>query len=351
MRVLITGGSGFIGRYLTEQLVAAGYSCTILDLVPPNWSANGTRFVEGDVRATERVHAALEGCDTVFHLAAAHHDFGIARETYFSVNEHGSSVVCQAMDDAGVRRACFFSSVAVYGQIPEPRREDSPANPVSPYGQSKLAGEAVFRRWAEQGGARSVLIIRPAMTFGPRNFANMYSLIRQIHSGLFVPVGSGANVKSLSYVENVVDATLALWRRRDLPASDAYNVIDKPDLTSRQIADTIYEALGKTPPGFRIPLPVAMLLGRPFDLAIALTGKNLPISTARIGKLAAVQTKFEGDKLRSTGLAPRVPLTDGIRRMVEWFKREGRTQKPVWHVPSAQVGGPLRTTHSSAGGE
>lgn len=347
MNVLITGGSGFIGRYLVERLGAEGHACTILDLVPPSWSSNGTRFVQGDVRAPSTMRAALQACDAVFHLAAAHHDFGIARDTYFAVNELGSAVLCDAMDEAGVRRACFYSSVAIYGNVPEPHHEDSRARPVTPYGESKLAAEAVFRRWTERGSGRSALVIRPTITFGPRNFANMYSLIRQIHSGLFVPVGSGANVKSLSYVENLVDATMALWQRERAPF-DVYNFIDKPDLTSRQIAETIYEALGKRPPPFRIPLSAAMLLGRPFDVVIALTGRNLPISTARIGKLAGVQTKYEADKLYATGFTPSVTLTDGIRGMVEWFRREGQGQKPVWHIPSAEIGETALTAVAAA---
>jgi nucleoside-diphosphate-sugar epimerase len=336
VNILITGGSGFIGRVFAEQLSAAGHRLVNLDLVAPDTAGVFARDVRGDVRDPASVARAMDGCDAVLHLAAAHHDFGIERDTYFAVNEGAARILCQAMDDAGVTKACFFSSCAVYGEVPEPRREDGPTAPDSPYGASKLAGEAVFRAWSGRGDRRT-LVIRPTVTFGPRNFANMYSLIRQIDAGRYLSVGAGTNIKSLSYVENIVDATLMLWAREDLPAFDVFNYIDKPDLTSRQIADAIYRALGRTPPSFSVPTPLALLLGLPFDAVIALTGRNLPVSTARIRKLAVAQTKFEADKLAAAGFVPRVPLEQGIERMVQWYVREGRAQRPVWHIPPAAV--------------
>ncbi len=342
-RYLVTGGSGFIGRYLCERLAARGDHFHVLDLKPPADAApRPDRYVAGDVRDANAVRAALDGCEAVFHLAAAHHDFGIAYETYFDVNERGSQVLCDAMDAAGVGRVCFYSSVAVYGSAPEPHHEHSPKAPVNPYGASKLAGEAVFEGWATAGGRR-VLVIRPTITFGARNFANMYSLIRQIDRGRFLPVGAGTNVKSLSYVENLVDATLFLWDHAPHGAVERYNWVEKPDMTSREIADTIYEALGRRAPRASVPLPVALALAAPFDAFIKVTGRNLPVSSARIRKLASEQTKFESDRARAAGFVPRATLREGLERMVQWYQAEGRGERPVWHVPPAVAATP--TSH------
>ena len=233
----------------------------------------------------------------------------------------------------------FYSTVAVYGDAPEPHFEDSPTAPNSPYGASKLKGEGIFDAWTQKGDDRRALIIRPTVTFGVRNFANMYTLIRQVQTGKFMPVGAGVNIKSLSYVENIVDATLYLWNGagRIDPGFEVFNYIDKPDLTSSQITDIVYDALGKKQPPFTIPLWFALMLALPFDAVIALTGKNLPISSARIKKLATVQTKFEADKVLSRGYTSKVPLEQGIRKMVDWYMAEGKDQKAVWHTPPAEI--------------
>lgn len=342
MKILITGGSGFIGAYFHRDLRALGQTDLVnLDLVEPEGLAAQAAYVKGDIRDPKALDRAMAGVDLVINLAAAHHDFGIAHDTYYSVNEHGSERVCEAMDRAGIKRAVFYSTVATYGTAPTPHHEDAPTAPESPYGGSKLKGEAVFRRWTEQGDGRRALVIRPTVTFGPENFANMYSLIRQIDSGKYLRFGAGTNIKSLSYVENIVDATLFLLGMKDQKPNRAiapfeiFNFIDKPDMTSTQISDTVSKCLGKKPAPC-VPYAVGMLLGIPFDVVIGLTGKNLPISRARIRKLYKTETKFEADKILSTGFKPTIPLAEGIDRMVKWYQAGGKDRDATWHIPPAE---------------
>lgn len=342
MKILITGGSGFIGSYFHRDLRALGRTdLRTLDLVEPDGVAAEATYFKGDIRDPKALDKAMHGVDLVINLAAAHHDFGIAHDTYYSVNEHGSQQVCDAMDRHGVRNAVFYSTVAVYGTAPTPHHEDAPTAPDSPYGGSKLKGEAVFRKWTEKGEGRRCLVIRPTVTFGPNNFANMYSLIRQIDSGRYFRFGDGVNIKSLSYVENIVDATLFLLGLKDdkpnrhIAEFEIFNFIDKPDLTSTQISDTVSQCLGKKPAP-KVPYGLGMLMALPFDVVIKLTGKNLPISSARIKKLFKTETKFEADKILSTGYQPKVPLKEGINRMVNWYQTGGKHQDATWHQPPAE---------------
>jgi nucleoside-diphosphate-sugar epimerase len=344
VNVLVTGGSGFLGRYFTRALLDAGHSITILDLVPPTWDPESARVIVGDVRDPGTVREALRGAEAILHLAAAHHDFGIAPQTYFSVNEQGAEVLCSAADELGVHSICFFSTVAVYGATPEPRHEGAETHPVSPYGQSKLAAERVFKGWAESRAGRRCLVIRPTVVFGPRNFANMYSLVRQVDSGFFFRVADGANIKSLSYVENIVPATLYLWNRPPAAPFEVFNYVDKPDLETRSLLGRIYHSLGRRMPSWSIPEPIAVAASWPFDLAAKLTGRNFAISTARIRKMCA-QTRFEADKVREAGFEPPVPLLDGIERTVGWYLREGRHERGTAHLPPAA----LRSTGQNGG--
>ncbi|MFO0899853.1 MAG: NAD(P)-dependent oxidoreductase [Pirellulales bacterium] len=335
MKVLITGGAGFIGQYFGPALAAAGRASVSLDLAP---AANPAAPVTlGDVRDRSALETALAGCDAVLHLAAAHHDFGITRDTFFSVNEEGARTLTAAMDAVGVRELCFSSTVAVYGDAPPPYDETKIPAPNTPYGASKLAGEAVFRAWTERGEGRRCLVIRPTVTFGPGNFANMYSLIREIDRGRFLRVGQGTNIKSLSYVENLVAATLYLWSRPARGAFEVFNYIDKPDLTSGQIVAAVYEDLGKPLPKLAVPYPIARALALPFDAVIAATGRNLPISSARLKKLVLSETRYEADKVRAAGFVPPVDLREGIRRMVAWYQASGKSQSQRVSLPPPDI--------------
>lgn len=342
MKILITGGSGFIAEYFHRDLGALGHELVTLDLITPTpgTPSAASAYIHGDIRDPKALDEAMQGVDLVVNLAAAHHDFGIAHDTYYSVNEHGSQMVCDAMDRAGVKNVIFYSTVATYGDAQPPHHEEAPTQPNSPYGGSKLKGEAVFSNWVNKGDGRNALIIRPTVTFGVHNFANMYSLIRQIDSGKYARFGPGTNIKSLSYVENIVDATLFLSGlkadkpNREIENFEIFNFIDKPDLTSTEISDHVSKCLGKKPAP-ALPYFVGMLLGLPFDVVIKLTGKNLPISTARVKKMFKTQTKFEADKLLSTGYTPKVELKEGINRMVQWYLQSGKNENAEWHQPPA----------------
>jgi nucleoside-diphosphate-sugar epimerase len=336
MRICVTGATGFIGNHVCRHLASHGHEVSAIDLWKPDVGMPLHRFTHGDIRDPAAMRTAMQGCEAVLSLAAAHHDFGISEATYFDVNERGSRVILEEMDRQGIRRVCWYSSCAVYGDTPAPRDESAVPKPNNFYGASKLAGEHVFRAWAGLGGGRSALVIRPTITFGPGNVANMYSLIRQIASGRFFVAGNPTNFKSLSYVENLVEATMHLWPRHG-EGFDLFNFVEKPDLTSVEIAETIASALGRASAGPRLPLWLVLLMAKPFDLVTALTGKDLGISSMRVRKLFVWETRFEAEKLRQAGFTSPVPVREGLSRMVKWWSSAGKEQKPVWRQPPAEI--------------
>lgn len=336
-RIVVTGGSGFIGAHFCHVLKERGDEIVNLDLVEPSADIPQDRFVQGDIRDEAAVREAFEGCDEILHLAAAHHDFGIEEKTFYDVNEEGLRVITSVMDELKMRRMIFYSTVAVYGNAPPPLSEETTPQPESFYGKSKLAGEKVLENWVELGDDRRCLVIRPTVTYGPNNFANMYSLLRQVDKGRFFFASGSSNIKSLSYIENIADATLFLMEKDDLAAFEIFNYIDKPDLTSVEIAEACYDSLDKRIPSMRIPLWLLLLGAKPFDLMISLTGKNLPVSTARVKKLFVDQTKFEAQKIIDVGFKAEASVRDGIERTAAWYLRKGKNESAQWHQPPAEV--------------
>ena len=114
MRICVTGSTGFIGSHLCSRLALDGHSVSGIDLFTPDASQHHDSFVHGDIRDPTAVRKALQGCEAVISLVAAHHDFGIDEPTYYAVNEQASRVMLDEMDRCGIKRICWYSSCAVY---------------------------------------------------------------------------------------------------------------------------------------------------------------------------------------------------------------------------------------------
>lgn len=316
MSILLTGGSGFIGGHFHRYLQGSNIVNFDLNDPPSNYQSI---FFKGDIRVKDDVKRVFHqhSITSIISLAAKHHDFGIGHDEYFDTNEDGTRVLCEVASEHNIREIIFFSSVAVYGTHLEISRETMAPHPDGPYGASKLAGEKVLEKWATENPSRKVLIIRPTVAFGPGNFANMFNLIKQINSGLYFYLGKADNIKSIAYVENLVAATIFL-KNKMLPGLAVYNYADEPQLTTKQIAQEIAKNLG-VKIRFTIPKALGIAMAIPFDVIIKLTGKNLPISTARVRKLGT-PTHHSAAKLFAEGFKPQFSTQEGLQKMVAWYK-------------------------------
>jgi UDP-glucose 4-epimerase len=165
MRILVTGGAGYIGSVIAARLLARGDDVTVYDDLSRGHAAavpSGARLVRGDIRDGERLGAALAQatCEAVVHMAALSEvaESVAAPGLYADVNVRGTGVVVAAAGAAGVRRLVFSSSAAVYGEPGVvPIEETAPAAPVNPYGETKIAGERLLEE-ARPGGLASVAL-------------------------------------------------------------------------------------------------------------------------------------------------------------------------------------------------
>ncbi|MBN2483728.1 MAG: NAD-dependent epimerase/dehydratase family protein [Candidatus Omnitrophica bacterium] len=324
MNIAVIGVSGFIGKFMVKALASNGHAVSGLDR--ESYPGSGlTRFRQGDLLDRDTVGDVLSGCDMVIHLAAAHHDFGVSRDEFFRVNLEGTRTILERAEAEGIKKIIFYSTVAVYGNATVPVDEKVSPFPVSPYGESKLAAEAAVERWVLQDPSRSAVIIRPAVVFGPENYANMYNLINSIAKKQFIFVGPGKNIKSIAYVENLVDATVFAMNRIG-PGLNVYNYSDYPQMTTIDIVKTILTHLGYPPLRCRLPLEPTMCFAGIFDILGKITGINFPITAYRIKKFNT-PTHFKSEKIRQDGFVPNIELREGLKRMVTWYVNRNRDKK------------------------
>lgn len=220
MRVLVTGGAGFIGSHLVGALAARNYQIRVLDNLSTGRSSNvgpGVEFIRGDIRDEACVREAMEGVSAVFHVAALP---SVARSwqdpvTSLTVNTQGTAVVVKAAISAGVETLVYSSSSSVYGDQPAARkREDLPPRPISPYGVSKLLGEEIVLAHAWGNRIRAIAL-RYFNVFGPRQdphspYAAVIPLFirHAIDDTPATVYGDGMQTRDFTYVENVVAANL-----------------------------------------------------------------------------------------------------------------------------------------------
>jgi nucleoside-diphosphate-sugar epimerase len=318
MKIFITGHTGFIGQFLTKKLTEKSHAVVGLDLKPPSEEqARICQSFTGSILSREDLSKSVRGADLIISLAAEHHDFGVKREDFFKVNVEGTELLLDVAAKEGINKLIFYSSVAVYGNQKNPTDENILPAPSNPYGASKLDAEKVIDKWVVADGKRSVIIIRPTAIFGPKNLANMYNLIDKIYWKKFIFVGKGENIKSVAYVENLVDATVFLIDKLK-PGIQIYNYSDEPQFTIAQTVDIISGYMPHRMPKIKIPLFVAVSFGSIFDLLAKITGHNFPITGARMKKFAT-STHHKADKIRQLGFKQNVELKEGFKRMVEWY--------------------------------
>ena len=300
---VVTGGAGFIGSHLAEELLRRGRRVRVVDDFSTGRRANvpaGVELVEGDVNAVAA--EAARGAEVVYHLAALP---SVPRSIEKPLECHratarGTLEILAAAEKAGARRVVFASSSSVYGDTPTlPKREDMPPRPLSPYAAAKLAGELYARSWAALTRLETVCM-RFFNVYGPRQdpdspYAAVIPIyIRALREKRPMPVnGDGLQTRDFTYVSDVVRGLLAAGAT--------------PGVSGR-----IYNLAGGR--------PVTVLeLGR----ALAARAGVEPVFDHRPARAGDVRASHaDGTAMRrDLGVSADTPLEEGLRRTWEGASR------------------------------
>ena len=244
MRVLVTGGAGFIGSHVVDRLRAAGHEPVIFDTRLSEWHPDGeVAHLVGDLLDRDGLVRALAGCDAVAHLAAAADVGEVAKDPVGAeeLNARGTLSVLEAAREAGVKRVVYASTIWVYdGTAAERVDEETPLGPpVHLYTATKLAGEHYCRSYAELYGLEPT-ILRFGIPYGPRarEAAVVPSMVNRAFAGEPLTIaGTGEQTRRFVYVEDLAEGVVRGLRPE--AAGRTYNLVSEEETSIREIADTV----------------------------------------------------------------------------------------------------------------
>lgn len=301
MRVLITGGAGFIGAALANRLAAEGHHVRVLDDLSAGDPARLDRrvvFTRGDVRDVPKLWTLLQGISCVYHLAArvSVPESVLYPREYNDVNVGGTVALMQAARDAGVGRVVFASSGALYGdQITQPVSETAWPHPRSPYAVSKLASELYVNTLGELYGIETVSL-RIFNAYGAGQFVPAahapvipFFLKQALAGGSVIVFGTGQQTRDFVYIDDVVDALVAASEATGVNRQ-VINVGSGQETSIRALVDFIGEAIGSE-----------------------VHSLHSQADTGGVSRLVADLTRARA----LLGYAPKVDVRTGLRLMLE----------------------------------
>lgn len=310
MKILVTGGAGFIGSHLCRRLLADGHAVSVIDdfndyydpaIKRANVAAFGgaVRVVEGDIRDRETVRALfVEGnFEVVVHIAARAgvRPSVLDPQLYIDTNITGTHHLLEASRQHGVRKLLFASSSSVYGLSKVvPFREDlALPQTLSPYAATKLAGEHLCGNYSHLFGLR-VVCLRFFTVYGPgqRPDLAIHKFTDAIHRGRPIPqFGDGSTRRDYTYIDDIVQGVMGALAYEDRPF-DIFNLGENQTITLSELIVEIEKALGKKAEIERLPEQQG----------------DMPLTSADISKARSL-----------LGYNPQTKIADGIPKFVAWY--------------------------------
>jgi len=305
---LVTGGAGFIGSHLTEELVRRGHKVRVADNLSTGNRRNlahiaGVDFVEGDLSDMAVATRAAEGVDYVLHQAAIP---SVPRSVKDPIASNRANIdatlnVLVAARDAGVKRLVFAGSSSEYGDTPTlPKREDMPSSPLSPYALQKVMGTEYCRMFTRLYGFETV-VIRYFNVFGPRQDpGSPYSGVISLFATALIEgrqptiFGDGEQTRDFTYVANVVDGVLRACEAPNA-AGEAINVACGTRISLNELLRVMNTVVG--------------------------TDLRAIYKETRAGDVKDSQADITKAKTL-LGYTPLVGLEDGLRHTLEWCRSQ-----------------------------
>jgi nucleoside-diphosphate-sugar epimerase len=329
MRLLVTGGTGFIGSHLAEEGRRRGADVVVLGLTErPEEKANaelltrmGVEVLPGSITDAELCRRSARGATHIFHLAVAMREGGKRDEFFESINLGGTRHLLEAASLQRVERFLYCSTIGIYGhRAPGITREDSPLAPGNIYERTKVSAERLVREFAEQCALPAV-VLRPADVYGPRD-QRLLKLFRGISRGRFPLFGSGSGRRHMVYVDDVVSAFFKACER-DNAVGEGLIIAGPRACTLRELVEEVTRATGSKRYGVRLPLAPMLGLAAVVEDVCARLKIDPPIYRRRMDFFHS-DSEFDISRARRVlDWEPRVDLREGVQRTLDDYRRSG----------------------------
>ena len=295
MKVLVTGGAGFIGSHVVDKLCARGAKVRVFDMVMPTYR-NDIEFYHGSLLDLEALRMAMNGIDAIYHLAAVADVKDVFEEPHYSenINVRGTINVLEAARKIGVRRLIYGSTTWVYSEVTETNvDEETLLRPPSHlYTATKIASEYYCQSYSKLYNLETT-ILRYGIPYGPRARAGAVVPIfvgKALNGQPLTIAGDGLQFRKFVYVEDLAEGNvLAL---KPIAANKIYNLVGSEKVTIKQIAETVQKLIGN--------VTIEYVPGRPGDFS----GKEISSERAH----------------RELSWQPGVSFEEGVRRYIAWYK-------------------------------
>jgi nucleoside-diphosphate-sugar epimerase len=329
MRLLVTGGTGFIGSHLAEEGRRRGAEVVVLGLTDrPEEQTNakllagmGAEVLSGSITDAELCRRAVRGTTHVFHLAVAMREGGRSDQFFEWINLDGTRHLLEAASVQRVERFVYCSTIGIYGhRAPGITREESPLAPGNIYERTKVSAERLVREFAEQCDLPSV-VLRPADVYGPRD-QRLLKLFKGVSRGRFPLFGSGEGRRHMVYVDDVVSAFFKACERNEA-VGEGVIVAGPRACTLRELLEEITRATGSKRYGLRLPLAPMLGLAAVVEDVCAALKVDPPIYRRRMDFFYS-DSEFDTSRARRVlDWEPRVDLQEGVRRTLEDYRQTG----------------------------
>ncbi|MEW6097203.1 MAG: NAD-dependent epimerase/dehydratase family protein [bacterium] len=319
VKILITGGTGFIGKHLVKTLCKKEHTVKVLvrKSSDVSWLKElNAELVYGDILNEESLFKACEGIEVVYHLSAKLGQWRVQEEEIYRVNVEGTKNLLDACLKNRISQFVFCSTPGVIGKTGDKAaKEDLPYNPPYIYEKTKVEAEKLVIKYHREKGL-PITIIRPDFVYGPHDLRRL-KLYRALKNNKFLIVGNGKAYLHPTYIDDVIQG-FELVMNNPKANGEIYNIAGPRPLTVNEYVETICEVLKVRVPRFKVPKIVAKGAALVLEGLSYFTGKEPFISQSKINFLTISHGSDISKAKTQLGYSPQFEFKEGIERTIKW---------------------------------